>query len=352
MSKKKSSFWRKLFLAIVFVLLASLAGTGYYAYKVIYQSNVNLGKKKSQIIYIPTGSDYNDVIRILGENNVLKNRFTFELLAEKKGYKKNIKPGKYRILAKMGNNALVNLLKNGIQEPVEINFSGISTKKELIARLSNRIEATSDELTEAMDDDHYLSKYGFNSTTVMAMFIPGSYELYWNTSVDEFFQRMAVEYKKFWTDERKKKAADLNLSQTEVYILASIVQAEQCCDDEEKCTIAGLYLNRLKINMALQSDPTTIYDLEEGDNIQRVYKKQTQRDSPYNTYRNKGLPPGPIGFAKPSSIDAVLNREENDYIYMCAKEDFSGKHNFTKSYEQHKIFAKQYQKALNKRNIK
>lgn len=350
MGKKKTSFLRKLFTAIVFILLITLGAGGYFAYKIIYQSNVNLGKKKSQIIYIPTGSTYDDVIKILGENHILNNRSSFELLAERKEYKKNIKPGKYRILAKMSNNALVNLLKAGIQEPVELTFQGLETKSQLISRLSKRIEATEDELSEALDDDNYLKKYGFNSTNVMALFIPGKYKFYWNTSVDDFFERMAKEHAMFWSAERLQKAKAIHLSTTETYILASIVQAEQCCDYEEKKIIAGLYLNRLRIGMALQSDPTAIYELKE-QNIQRVSLKQTRTKSPYNTYLNKGLPPGPIGFAKPSTIDAVLNYEKNNYLYMCAKEDLSGKHNFTKSYDQHCVYARKYRKALDKRNI-
>lgn len=350
MSKKKSSFLKKIIVSI-FILLLLVGGVGgYWAYKNLYQPNINLGDKKSAIIYIPTGSDFNDVTRILEENNLLKNRNSFEWLAEKKKYKNAIKPGKYRVLAKMSNNALINLLRAGIQEPVEINFNGLYTIDQLVSRVGRRIEADSLDLSKALHDNSFLSKYGFNSDNIQAMFIPDSYEFFWNTSVDQFFDRMAKEYKTFWTEERKKKAKELGYTQTEISILASIVQGEQCCDNKEKKTIAGLYINRLKKDMPLQSDPTVIYAIG-NFNIQRVSTEQTRVSSPYNTYINKGLPPGPIGFVQRSSIDAVLNYESSDYIYMCAKEDLSGKHYFAKSYDQHCIYAKRYRDALNNKGI-
>jgi UPF0755 protein len=199
-------------------------------------------------------------------------------------------------------------------------------------------------------DDGYLSKYGFNSKTIQTMFIPDTYQFYWNTSEDQFFEKMAETYKSFWTDQRRNRAKAINFSQSEIATLASIVQEEQCCDSMEKKVIAGLYINRLRMGMALQSDPTVIYAI--GDfSIQRVSFEQTKFNSPYNTYRNKGLPPGPIGFAKKSSMDAVLNFDKNEYVYMCAKEDLSGKHYFSESFDQHCIYAKRYRDALNSNNI-
>jgi UPF0755 protein len=323
---------------------------GYWAYHNLYQPNVDLGDKKSTVIYIPTGSTFDDVIRILGENNLLKNRSSFEWLAEKKKYKTAVKPGKYRILAKMSNNALVNLLRAGIQEPIKINFNGLHTVDQLMVRVGRRIEADSTMLLEAAHDNSYLSRYGFNSENIQCMFIPDTYEFFWNTSVDQFFDRMAKEYKKVWTEERKQKSKKIGFSQTETCILASIVQSEQCCDNEEKKIIAGLYINRLKADMPLQSDPTVIFAV--GDfSIQRVSLEQTRIQSPYNTYFVKGLPPGPIAFVQQSSLDAVLNYNENDYMYMCAKEDLSGSHYFAKTYDQHCVYAKKYRDALNSKNI-
>ena len=350
MAKQKSSFFKKIIISILLILLVIGGGGGYLAYQTIYQSNVNLGDKKSVIIYIPTGSTYDDVLRILNQNNILKNRSSFEWLCQRKKYKNVVKPGKYRVLAKMSNNALVNLLRAGIQEPIEINFNGLHTVNDFLLRVGRRIEADSSGLVQASKDNGYLSKYGFNQDNVQALFIPDTYQFFWNTSVDQFYDRMAKEYKTFWNDSRKKKAKNLGYSQTDVMILASIVQGEQCCDNDEKKVIAGLYLNRLKQEMHLQSDPTVIFAT--GDfTIQRVSTEQTRINSPYNTYMNKGLPPGPIGFAQQSSIDAVLDHNKNDFIYMCAKEDLSGKHYFAKTYEQHCIYAKKYRDALNARNI-
>jgi UPF0755 protein len=350
MAKKKSSSIKKISISILLILLVVGGVGGYYAYQALYQSNVNLGDKKSEIIYIPTGSSFDDVIKILGKENILKNQATFELLAAKKKYKTAIKPGKYRVLANMSNNALVNLLKAGIQEPVEFNFNGLHSLHELMGRVGRRIEADSMELFDAIEDNGYLSKYGFNQDDIQSMFIPNTYTFYWNTSVDEFFDRMAKEYKTFWTDARKKKAKTMGYSQVDITTLASIVQGEQCCDNEEKKTIAGLYINRLNDGMLLQSDPTVIFAV--GDfTIQRVSYEQTRTDSPYNTYMYKGLPPGPISFAQASSIDAVLNYKKNEYVFMCAKEDLSGKHYFAKTYEQHQVYAKKYRDALNSRGI-
>lgn len=350
--RKKQPFYKKVLTALLFgVLLVGGIG-GYYAFKVLFQSNVSLGEKKSKIIYIPTGSSFEDVVKVLGEEELLKDRSTFEFLAHKKGYVNAVNPGKFRVLAKMNNNELVNILLHDIQEPIEIHFRGLRSRKDLIARVASRIEATSDELHAVLYDEELLAKRGFVNDNVMALLIhfPNAYSFKWNTSAEQFMDSVATRYKKFWTAPRKKQATALGLSQSEVTTLASIVQGEQCCVDEEKKTIAGLYLNRLKKGMALQSDPTVIYAI--GDfTINRVSRAQTKVKSPYNTYYTKGLPPGPIAFAKTSSIDAVLNAEENNYIYMCAKEDFSGLHNFTKSYVQHKKNARLYQKELDKRGI-
>jgi UPF0755 protein len=349
-SKKKN--WFKTIIKIVLSIVLIVGGIGgYLVYKFIYKPNVDLADKKSKIIFIPTGSSFEDLVQILKENEVLKDSESFTWLAKEKKYTDAVKPGKYRILAKMSNSALINLLRLGMQEPVEINFNGLHTVREFIARVGRRIEADSNDLADAVKDDNYIGKYGFTKDNIQAFFIPDTYEFYWNTSVDEFFQRMAKEYKTFWTDARKQQCRTMGFSQTEVYTLASIVQGEQCCDKEEKKVIAGLYINRLKIGMPLQSDPTVIFAIG-NFSIQRVSTEQIKyTNSPYNTYLHEGLPPGPIGFAQASSIDAVLNYAPNDYIYMCAKDDLTGKHCFSKTFEQHKIYAKKYRQALDERNI-
>lgn len=349
-SKKKSWFKTIIKILLIVVLIAGGVG-GYLAYKFIYMPNINLKDKKSTIIYIPTGASFEDVVSILNENELLKDPESFKWLAKEKKYADAVKPGKYRVLAKMSNSALINLLRLGKQEPVTINFTGLHTVSEFVARAGRRIEADSNALLDAINDERYIGKYGFTKDNIQALFIPDEYEFYWNTSVDEFFQRMAKEYKAFWTNERKQRAKALGLSQTDVYILASIVQGEQCCDKEEKKIIAGLYINRLKQGMPLQSDPTVIFAIG-NFNIQRVSMEQIKyTNSKYNTYLHEGLPPGPIGFSQESSIDAVLNYTPNEYIYMCAKDDLTGKHCFSKTFEQHKIYAKKYRQALDDRNI-
>jgi UPF0755 protein len=348
-TKKK---WLRTIVKVILVIVLVTSGIGgYLVYKYIYMPNINLANKKSTIIYIPTGSTFEDLVNILNENELLKDSESFRWLAKEKKYTEAVKPGKYRVLAKMNNSALINLLRLGKQEPVEINFTGLHTVNELMFRVGRRIEADSNALISAVKNDTYIGKLGFTPNTIQAFFIPDEYEFYWNTSVDAFFKRMATAYKTFWTDARKQRAKAVGLSQTEVYILASIVQGEQCCDKEEKKVIAGLYLNRLRQGMPLQSDPTVIFAIG-NFNIQRVSTEQIKyTNSAYNTYLHEGLPPGPIGFAQESSIDAVLNYTPNEYIYMCAKDDLTGKHCFSKTFEQHKIYAKKYRQALDDRGI-
>jgi UPF0755 protein len=336
----------------IFILMAiGAAIVGYFAYQWAYAPNISLGKKPTTFIYIPTGSSYEDVLKILTENNVLKNKESFNQLAQLKKYKNKIKPGKYKIKNNISNNELISLLRSGKQEPVPFTFTNIRKKDELLSRIGKKLEADSAELLVLLNDAEWVKKnIGMSPETVISLFIPNTYEFNWNTSAKEFLQRMESEYKKFWTAERKQKAKKLNLTPTQVSILASIVQAEQLAIPDERPTIAGLYLNRLKTGMPLQSDPTIIYAM--GDfSIKRVLDKYKEYDSPYNTYQHTGLPPGPIYIPEIASIDAVLNYQKSEYLYMCAKEDFSGRHNFAKTLSQHNLNARKYQAALNKQGV-
>ncbi len=338
------------FLRILLVLALFIGGAGFWLYKMVYLSNVELGAKRSEFFFVHTGWTYTDVVNALEEHKVIKNRRSFEWVAKLKKYDKNIKPGRYRILENMSNRSLVNLLRSGEQEPVHFTLNAVHTKEQLASRVGGKLEADSSALLHLLNDDVFLSKYGMNTNTILTLFIPQTYELLWVTTPEEFIERNAKEYKKFWTEERKAKAKAIGLSQTEVIILASIVQEEQSRFDDEKPVIAGVYLNRLRDHMPLQSDPTVRYAL--GDfMVSRVLSEDLKTESPYNTYLHTGLPPGPICFPEVSSIDAVLNHQKNKYIYMCA-EFGTGRHNFAVDFEQHKINAKRYREALDANGIR
>jgi UPF0755 protein len=353
MAKKKKgiSFFLKVVIASLIIAVAAGGYWAYNKYKAIYLPNVFLNTKKSEYVYIPTGSGVEDVAAILHENGIIINKAAFEWVAEQKNYKNHVHPGRYLVKNLMSNNKLIDLLRSGEQEPLKITFNNIRTKDQLVSKLSGLLEADSAEFYQLLYNKDYLNKkFGLSETGILSMFIPNTYEFFWNTSAEQFLERMAREYKAFWSEERKAKARALGLSQTEVSVLASIVQAEQSRHHDEKPIIAGLYLNRLKKGMLLQSDPTLIYAL--GDfTINRVLNIHKEVESPYNTYKYKGLPPGPINLPEITSLDAVLNHQKHDYIYMCAKEDFSGYHSFSKSYDQHLVNARKYQAALNKRKI-
>jgi UPF0755 protein len=261
-----------------------------------------------------------------------------------------VHPGKYKISEGMSNNALVNELRSGNQEPVKITFNNIRKKEELAGKLSKMLEPDSAHLLEAFNDEDLETKYGFNRENILAMLVPNTYSMYWNTTAEDFIARMAKEYKSFWNDDRKEKAKALNMTQTQVMILASIVEKETPVE-ADKPIIAGVYINRLKKNIPLEADPTLIWAANDFT-IKRVLNVHKQIESPYNTYKHKGLPPGPIDIPSVSSIDAVLNYTKHDYLYFCAKEDLSGYSSFAKTLDEHMKNARRYQNELNRRNIR
>jgi UPF0755 protein len=249
----------------------------------------------------------------------------------------------------MSNLQLVRKLRSGQQTPVRVTFNTIRTQEDLAEKISANLEVSKEQFLELLQDSVYIRKFGFEEETIMSVFIPNTYEFWWDTSAEELFERMHKEYQIFWTDARKQKAQDLGLSQQEVSTLASIVQAESQKSDERP-KIAGVYLNRLRIGMPLQADPTLVFAA--GDfSIKRLTAKQMAIDSPYNTYKYAGLPPGPINLPDINSLDAVLNYEKHSYLYFCAKEDFSGYHSFAVGYDEHLSNARRYQRALNAANI-
>jgi UPF0755 protein len=338
----------KIILAAI-VLLGIGAGIwGYSTYKEIYNSNVDLGNKEYEYLYIPSGSDFDQLISIFESNGFLKDVASFKKVANLKSFAK-VKAGRYKVPNHMSNNALIGMLRIGDQSPVNITFNHIRTLPQLAGKLSKNIEVDSLTMANILLDKETHKKYGFNKNTFISMFLANTYEVFWDISPESLLQRMATEYKNFWNKKRKKKARKLGLSQSEVATLASIVQLESLKADEQP-TIAGVYLNRLKKRMPLQADPTVIYAI--GDfSIRRVLKHQLKYNSPYNTYIHSGLPPGPIYLTSPTTIDAVLDYQKHNYIYFCAKEDFSGYHNFATSYNQHLNNARKYQRALSRRKI-
>jgi UPF0755 protein len=351
MIQKKKTVFKKILFVLLAILIISGGCVVYVAYQTIYTPNIATESKRSEMICIPTGSNFEDVLKILSDSGMLKNKESFISLAKLKKYKNNIKPGRYRILPNISNNKLINLLRAGIQEPVNVTFHNIRKKEQLVSVVCKKLEIDSIELISLLNNDKYIEKnLEIKTEEVLSIFIPNTYQFKWNTSAKQFVNRMELEYKKFWNAERKAASKKIGLSQPQVSILASIVQAEQLQFPQERPVIARLYLNRLKIGMPLQSDPTIIFAL--GDfTINRVLDINKEVISAYNTYKNTGLPPGPIYLPDISSIDAVLYPQSNDYLYMCAKEDFSGKHNFAKSLAEHNRNAQKYRSALNKLNI-
>jgi UPF0755 protein len=346
--RKKNSKWKFVFWFVLVVLLIS-AASAYYIYGVVFKPNVWAPEDKPVAIFIPTGSTFEDVKVILYKKGLIIHRKNFEWVAEKKGYPEKIIPGKYAIKEGMNNNELVNMLRSGIQTPVKVIFNNVRDIYQLAGKVGGQIEADSASIVEKLTDSLFLEQKGLNMETVSIIFIPNTYEFYWNTNADQFVERMYTEYQKFWLGKRSTRASEMGMTPAEVVTLASIVEKETNINSE-KPIIAGLYLNRLRSKWLLQADPTLVYAY--GDfKITRVLNIHKEIDSPYNTYKYLGLPPGPICIPSISSIDAVLNYEPSDYFYMCANDDLSGSHVFAKTGAQHNRNARKYQEALDKRKI-
>ncbi len=344
MQRNKNIYLTALFL---FVLIAAV---GFLAlYFLFFKPNTGFSEKY-RYIYIPTGASFSQMMDTLQKNNILKSRQTFLIASRIKRFS-HPRAGRYKILSRMNNNQMINILRAGLQSPVNLTFNNIRTKEQLAGHVSHYIEADSVTILRLLNDDNYLRQFGFSSQDVLAMFIPNTYQFFWNTSAQEFIKRMYREYRKFWTPERLQKAKQIGLTPKQVIILASIVQAEQMQHPDERPRIAGLYINRLRRGIPLQSDPTLIYAWKDFS-IRRVYNYHKEINSPYNTYKNPGLPPGPILTPDISSIDAVLNYEKHDYLYMVARADFSGYHHFSRTLKEHEAYARRYRQALNRAGIR
>lgn len=321
-------------------LIAALVA--YWAYDKVYAP---LEGTADRTILLPRSMELDSLTMLLLRDSVIKDADAFQQVASWKRFRK-AREGRYVFSGARTNNSVINKLRSGDQDPVRLTFNSTRTPEELAGRVAAQIAADSADLLAIFHDAERASSFGFNRESFRTMFIPNTYEFWWNTDADAFVERMADEYKRFWTEERKAAAKKIGLSQSEVGILASIVHAETAKRDEAPI-VAGLYLNRLRIGMPLQADPTLIYAL--GDfSIRRVLDEHKEVDSPYNTYDHAGLPPGPINFPDITYLEAVLQPADHDYLYMCAKADFSGYHHFSKSFSQHLRYAREYQRMLSR----
>jgi UPF0755 protein len=299
-------------------------------------------------VYIPTNSSYEEVKKIL--EPFVENQEKIDFVAEKRGYKDHVKPGKFLLKKGMGSFSIVRAL--GLNVPVKLNIQNQERFEDVLAKLDKELEPSATQLEAVFKDDAFLQKYGLTRDNLLSFFLPNSYEYYWNISAEELAEKLGKEYKRFWNFDREAKAKSMNMSFAQVYTLASIVNKESAKVDERP-TIAGVYINRLKADMPLQADPTVIYAVKKEKNdwnlvIKRVMNEHTRLNSAYNTYRVKGLPPGPIFMPDVTAIDAVLSPVNHNYLFFCASVEKFGYHEFAENYEQHQVIAKKYSDWVSK----
>ena len=335
----------KYLLVAAAVCLLAIVGLAYYFFLTSFST-----KDETQYVCIDDDDTIDSVLtklRPVGSEHALTG---FSTLIRHTDYAQHPRTGRYAIGPNESTFAVMRKLKNGQQEAVMLTIPESRTMQKLAAVLGRKLMMDSVEIAAALIDDAYCQRWGYDTCTIAALFVPNTYEVYWNTTLDHFMERMVKEHDAFWNKERMAKAEAAQLTPNEVCTLASIID-EETANNDEKPMIAGMYLNRLHKSMALQADPTVKFALKNFE-LRRIYHDMLFYDSPYNTYRNTGLPPGPIKIASVKGIDAVLNYVHHDYLYMCAKEDFSGTHNFAVSYAEHLRNAARYAKALNERGIK
>ncbi len=300
-------------------------------------------------IYIDRDDNADSVCHKLKTQGKASGLSGFRLLASYKGYGQHISTGRYAIRPADNAYHVFTRLYRSCQEPMNLTVGSVRTPDLLARSVGKQLMIDSAEIACLLNDTLLVRQWGYRKETLPCLFIPDTYQVYWNISAEQFVERMRKEHRRFWNEERMRKAQAAGLTPEEVCTLASIVE-EETNNNAEKPVVAGLYINRLRKGMPLQADPTVKFALQDF-RLKRISNKHLAVDSPYNTYRNSGLPPGPIRIPTPAGIDAVLNHEKHDYIYMCAKEDFSGTHNFASNYTQHMKNARKYWKALNERKI-
>lgn len=339
-NKKKIFFW-----IISIIILLAITST-VFTYRMVFKP---IGLPETEYIYIDNNSNYDDVIDQIKEKIELPNEKIFNLLSERMNYQNMVKTGRYAIEDGITMPDLIRKLRSGSQTPIKLTFNNIRTIESLAGRLSSQLMVDSISILEVLRDTTLAAKYGFNEQTFGAMFIPNTYEVYWDTNVENLIDRMKREYDSFWNEERRAKAEKINLTPIEVATLASIVE-EEATYAEEYPIVAGLYINRLNRGMRLEADPTVKFAVGDAT-LRRILFKHLEVESPYNTYKIDGLPPGPIRIPSTASINATLSPAQHNYIFMCAKDDLSGRHNFAVTHAEHARNARAYQKALNERGI-
>lgn len=342
---KKRGFW--LTLTAIFALIIIVGG---YFYNKITNTRISVAKGNSTVFYIAKDETYTDVLEHLTQQGIVSDYSLFDFLAQRANYPNKVKAGRY--LLKKGETYInvIRQLRSGKQEEVKLVINAMITPTQLAAIVGKNLVADSIVLINMLEDSSYLEGYGFNKYNALCMFIPNTYNFYWDTDGQQFMMRMKKEYNRFWTKKRLIQADAIGLTPIEVGILASIVDGETNKTDEMSI-VAGLYLNRLNKGIMLQADPTVKFALRNSAK-QRVYEADLKVESPYNTYLHTGLPPGPLALPSQQAIEAVLSPSKHDYIYMCAKEDLSGYHNFATTLTQHNLNAARYRLALDKLGIR
>jgi UPF0755 protein len=334
----------KLGIVILIGILALAAVAAYFVF------GPNTGSlSEGEYVYIHTGSNYAQVKEALAEGGFVRDMKSFDFLAKRAGYPDHVHPGRYHIHRGMSNWNIVRLLRSGKQTPVKLVIGKLRTKADFVRLVSTRLEADSSVLWRMLRDEIYLAQFGLDTNTALCAVMPNTYEFYWNTSADKAFRKIEQSFANYWTDARKEAARAHNLTPQQAVILASIVEEESNKRDDQP-KIASVYLNRIAKGMKLQADPTAKYAA--GDfALRRITSAHTAIPSPYNTYFVAGLPPGPICTPSPQTISAVLNAPRTDFLYFCAKEDFSGYHRFAATYAEHMKNAALYQQALNAQGV-
>lgn len=342
---------KKILLISLVVIAVSALGVALFYYNELAVKAAVPKDLDDPFLNIPTNASYDEVVQLLRSRNMLGNEQLFHKLAEKMNYRRDpMRSGRYEVQPGWSMIELIRHLRGGKQAAVKVVLTTERMSENVAAKVARFIEPDSVSVWSTFQDTDLLQKMGYTPETLMSLFIPNTYELYWNSTAADFLDRMQKEHDKFWNEDRLASAKALNLSPAEVYTLASIVEKETLADSE-KPRMAGVYLNRLREGMLLQADPTSVFATRDFD-TKRVTNYHTGFDSPYNTYKYKGLPPGPIAMASISSIDAVLHSEKHDYLYFCAKGDGTSLHNFAETLEAHNRNAQIYRENLRKRGLR